>query len=474
MKHLNKIAAAVAGLTLAGQAAALTPADSVDIEIFISGASAQDNNIEALASDLCVANTLDVYYDTANPAKPGAAYRAFFCEVNAAEVPGLGANANMLIYKRSAGGSGQGVMPVVNGDLMDRMTIFNSNCTNTAGNEWECSVGNAGDIVQAVPDAGISDVEPSMFKLANAPSGVDPADDTKINSRAEVYPTAGLMFGIPVTPQLRDALQVAQGLTPGSETEADMPTLTREQVASLFTARVQKWSKFTVNGTALTAYPGVTPPTDTKVRICRRTNGSGTQAQFNAQFLGHACGPHGYTPASAPGNPILGPIITEGSGSGNVTTCLVDHEAAGNWAAGIQSLEKGIAAKPGETYRFVKIDGYAPTLENVVKGKYWNWSENTIQWRKPAFNGPDADQLPILQTIRDRAASPARVASANTGFVHGFGVGAYLALATSGHTPNPIGQFDAANPVTPYTHAASGTPRTCATAVINANAVTGM
>jgi len=41
------------------------------------------------------------------------------------------------------------------------------------------------------------------------------------------------------------------------------------------------------------------------------------------------------------------------------------------WAIGVQGLEKN--ANQAEAWRFVKIDGIAPTLANVAKGKYHDW-----------------------------------------------------------------------------------------------------
>jgi hypothetical protein len=184
---------------------------------------------------------------------------------------------------------------------------------------------------------------------------------------------------------------------------------------------------------------------------------------MNAVFANTPCSTGVQKPArQADTNPVFGPVVQENSGSGDLTVCLQNQFAAGKWAIGVQSLEKVDAS-----FRFIKIDGVAPTLKNVAQNKYKDWVETTIQWRNAASNGPVGDALAILQTIAKDASTPATIASLNTKFVHGFGTGAYLALNTNGHTPSFPHQDS--NPVTTATHAPLGAPNTCNLPTININ-----
>ncbi|MBS1212814.1 MAG: uncharacterized protein H6R26_1431, partial [Proteobacteria bacterium] len=121
------------------------------------------------------------------------------------------------------------------------------------------------------------------------------------------------------------------------------------------------------------------------------------------------------------------------------------------WAIGVQSTEKNVDLSKG--YRFVKIDGAAPTLEQTYAGHYMDFAEVTYQWRKAAFNGPTGDLLKIIQKIASDAGKPSIIAANNAKFKHAFGDGGYLAVSKSGFPVPANGIFDATNPVTPYTHA---------------------
>jgi len=467
----KKLTLAVSAAMISTSAFALAPTETPDIEIFMSGASAQDKGIAALFDDLCVAGTLDTYLDVANPAKPGKAHSAFFCNIDSNKVAGLSiTNPKVLFHKRSAGGSAQGVNPVIDEQAIDAMVINNGNCTPAAtAGTYDCTVVKAdGDLIEVVSDAGVSDVNPEMFVGVNTPAGSAEIDAALVASKLEVKGAAALVFGVPVTTTLRDALQQAQfGTTDacvGSDTEACMPNLTSNQVASIISGNVKNWNQFYVGGTPLTSVASVIP-TDTKVNVCRRTNGSGTQAQMNAKFLNYPCTAGALEPA-ATGNIFLGPKIHLNSGSGDVTLCLNDLNNGTNdsgvnaalataWAVGVQSTEKN--ANLADDFRFVKIDGYAPTLENAAAGRYMDVVEQTFQWRKAGTNPLTGDKLAVVSTIAANASSPTILATTlNTKFNHPWGQAGYMALTTNGFTTSL--PFDATNPVTPYTHAPSGLP----------------
>ncbi len=475
---------AMTGLMLgSGSAFALAPTDTPDLEIWMSGATAQDRGIAQLFTDLCLAGTLDTYQDIANPAKKGAQHSAFFCTLDSSLVPGLTAvNPKVLFHKRSAGGSAQGVNPVAEATAITAMVIDNSNCTLVSG-KYDCTIANTGDTELKISDGGVSDVEPAMFVGVNTPSGSSPMTPTLL-AKLDVTAAAGLVFNTPVTKTLRNALQQVQfagsaicdpdgaNYAANAETQACMPSLSKNQIAGLLTGSIAKWDAFKVGGSSLTVAPGVTAPSDLKVHICRRVNGSGTQATTNAKMLHVPCTPGVKLPASASNN-IAGPVVILNSGSGDVEVCLDDFNDGTNlggnnaqlelnWAIGVQSTENNVSLS--KDYRFIKVNGVAPTIENAATGKYEDWVETSFQWRKVAQGGPTGDTLVVLQKIAADSGKPTIISTnLNPSFVHTWGQGGYLALASNGHAvTNP---FSASNPVTPFSHTAGGSPNSCSVPV---------
>jgi len=507
----NFLSAAIAAVTLAGMsqgAFALAPTTTPDIEIFMSGASAQDKAIAALFTNLCDAGTLDVFKDANKAGSEGKDHSAYFCTLNSTNVPGLKVNgtavssANVLLHKRSAGGSAQGVNPLIDATPIAAMSINNGNCTAQGGNVWFCNATGA-NLVNVVSDAGISDVEPTMFTGPNKPSNATAVDPAAAAAALTVLPAAALVFGVPVSDNLYVALQKAQGLldapvncAPLNNTDACMPSLTKEQVATLISGQIKKWSEFKVNGTALTSLTagltydsgdGVTrnvTPTDTKVHYCKRVDGSGTGAQQYAKFLNNPCSSAGLNPDWG-GSALAGPVKHEVSGSGDMELCLEDFAdgennaktfTSGNpdtfttannsglakgWAIGMQSLENNTTH--AKHYRFIKVDGAAPTLENAFNGKYLDWVEQTYQYRKAISQ----DKIIIIEKIANEAGSPVIIDSLLT-FTFDFGDSGYLAIgknfgyrSTLADTITALG-----GPVMPYSHAVKGSLNNCQTPVI--------
>lgn len=482
-------AIALAVTAYSGGAMALAPTATPDITVYIAGASAEDKNIGALVKDLCLSGTLDTYQDLANTSKPGASYTAYFCQVDSKKVTGLSVNnPKVLVYKRSAGGSAMGVSPLLgsagNTDSapIDFMRVSASNCTlTTTANVYGCTV-NAGtaDLQQHTVDMGISDVNPEMFTGDNTPDGFEPVDVAMVKKLLVVKPAAALAFGVPVTKDLRDTLQraeIAQGrldaACEGDETEECMPSLNKAQIASLYSGSVKNWDSFKVNGQPLSKFADAAPA-NKLVHICRRVDGSGTQAVSNAFYLNNPCaGDASVPPASkASSNPLNGPIVVENSGSGDVEVCLNDFnnattnlganhptgKAYAAWALGVQSLEKN--ANLSNNYRFIKVDGVAPTLENVANGSYQHWGESTFQYRNSSSKGPKGNTLAILTKIANNAASTTYVAKENASFVHSFGASGYLVVPQIA-APAANGVFNASTPVNPYSHSFNKTLNNC-------------
>lgn len=485
----NRIMAGLAAgavLLGSGEAMALAPDTPPDIEIYASGATAQDTNVEKLFSELCKPGTLDVYYDNLNSAKPGAAHRALFCTLDGTKVTGLdNSSPKVLFHKRSAGGSGMGVNNVIANQPISAMVVNSTNCTRDAAETklvegqpiYRCGAAEGTpSIISVASDVGVSDVNPGLFRGLNTPSGQKDVVIADVARKLDVQSGGALVFGTPVTKSLRDALQRAQidqgRLDAGCEgsEEADcMPSLSRYQIASLFTGNVGKWSNFVVvgqDGTSsrkLTDYAKAGEIADDKVYLCRRVRGSGTQTQFNAKFLNYPCaGSAGAAPTEVV-NKLAGPITILNSGSGDVNLCLDDFNNGTNngktntasikaWAIGVQSTENN--AKLDFGYRFIKIDGVAPTLQEAAAGRYMDFAEVTWQWLKAGQKGaPTGDKLKIIQKVARDAGKPSILGGIDAAFKHSFGNGGYLALTSSGNAAPANGILDLNNPVSAYTHA---------------------
>lgn len=520
---LNKIAVAVAGVVAASSTYAVNPGVTPTFEVYMSGASAQDKAIKGLFTDLCKPGTLDIYLSTAPKASDfGKDYSSYYCEIDTTKLDSDNASGSIadgdtvIFHKQSKGGSGKGVAPVVNRDTEAHLTVSAANCTSLGNNsdgdeEWECGTAS---LTPAIPDAGVSDVNPLMFRGLNTPAGdaeVSQSDEDKLVIKSG----SAVVFGIPVSKSLRNALQRAQGLTVYDETLANVPSLSTGQIRGLFNGDIKSWDHplltfsagqlLTVNlGTA--EEPTSEPYSSGKrlVHVCRRVPGSGTQAQFSAKFLRYPCQDASAEPAAMSGTDVVnGPVVVENPGSGDVSVCFNNAENTAEtivaadqltdpdntywadnwyynlylntglqWAVGIHALEKGeitsgTAAAPtgwadGANFRFVKVDGVAPSLENVKNGSYYDWVENTFQWLKSSETGaPTGKKLELIETIAKKAADETRLDDLNSGFVHPWGTGAYLSLSTNGNVFTPT------NNVNPFTHAASGKTNNCAVPVLD-------
>ncbi len=510
MKNLV-LSTAVAAAILSGAANA-TPAidannlpviDPADTNIvYLSGASAARKFIEELLTNSSVPATEALcdqtkpiwkYKDSVN----GKKQNAYLCDVNTAN-PALAAVAkpHLLLFKRSEGGSAQGVSPIVAeakgaASAIEFLKVAAAPFCSTSLTGLP-AVGTLGSItcdydladvskhVSVTPDFGISDVDPGQFKAQNTPAGFDPVSATDVGL-LNVQGTASLVFGIPVTTGLRNALQEAQIATGaidgscavGDETEACMPSLSTHQIASIYSGQLESWNQLVVDtttGAGLFSFASTKPLSD-RVHICRRVNGSGTQAQHGIKFLNTPCNAAAQKPATSTfGTPEFVPTVQvhENSSSGDVTDCLNALEtgsdigdfnffafngqfgipAGPRWAVGIQSLEKN--AGLGDDFRFIKVDGVAPTLENVANGTYKDWVELTFQYS--LTHGWAGDNKAIADAVIASAGNPVVMSALNGSFNHSFGQSGLLAVPTQ-YPAAAFGALDLNAPVNPYTHA---------------------
>lgn len=510
VSQLKKLAASVLLLAGAQNALALGPEQNPNLTLYISGGAAQDPAFDSFIEALALPNTFDVYYDNASAANPGSRYRAYFFTTNNTKIPGLSTGAtpvNVLIYKRSFGGAGYGVAPLLDPSYQVRQLDIKQAGAVQAKQAGESFYRVTATALQnTTSDAGITGVNPELFGGINTPTPAsgDPAfpsvDVSKSANTLTIVPAGGLTYGLAVTLDLYKVLQAAQiatGTLPAGtqigdyKNEASIPTLSRAFVGSLLAGKIKTWDEIKViderpiatgatKGTdlgTLTSFAnqaGVTAPvTNGKnlVAVGNRNKGAAIGAAFSAVFLNSPGTANAFTPATSPGNPTNGPIVAQAPGASQQEALLTDWQNGGNastfnldsgkhWGIAQQSTDwnssGAIGKDPAKPYRYVRIDGYAPTLQNVAAGVYPVWSEQTIQWRNAANNGPSGDKLVILQKIADDVGNPAAAAAVNAKIVTTFGPTGLFAVSTSSTIASNDTPFDTSKPIVNYTHVNGG------------------
>lgn len=469
MRSMNsmKVTTWLAGgavLACAAQANALNintynEADANQVTIRVSGATAHDPGLERLWQlnvanlGICADGTLD-FFRAADNLK-----RLAYC-TGAAGLPAALAGRRLAIHKASTGGSGNGVGPLVR----PAITVpfwnvptgggFLTGCAGAAQgasgvfSAYTLHAGCANTPTNTpAPQAGISDLEPEIFKTAFAPT-------LSLVELAAIPPNgiSAVIMGVPVTLNIRNRMQAMQfgagDPCIGAETPACQPSLTRNQLAALYSGNYPAWSLIgspTTAGVDLTNVAGGGPAlTSPDVFWCRRVGTSGTQATFETYMLGQRC-VDGVPPfVTAAGDPVH---VSEGSSNSNVVSCLNTRFSEGRGAIGTLSVE--FVPGGADNFRFIKVQQHAPCLLEVVKSKYDFVAESTMQWRTAAIAG-----LPILggnplilaQQIRTKMGNRGIIQDLNTAFNHpfcaGLGSGALVGNAltnTPATTPFVVG-----------------------------------
>ncbi len=487
---------------------ALPPDPPPEIELYISGSTAQDESLENLmrlksgiagTPNICQDGTLDIYRGRID----GTRKRVFYC-LTADSIPGVDAGRRLAVHK-SSGGSGEGVTPVAGEEpvtfidlgalprvesCLTPSRVLHTGDLSAYSNRRACDGGGK----TAVPQAGISDIEPELVGDVSAP----------LTSQSQ----AQLVWGLPVSKNFRNALQAIQGLVPASvphdhpsrETMRNMPTLTRPQVASIFAGTLSSWDQLYdedgrplhrssrlaatgpdnphLAGTAPGAYRP-DPDAGQAIYICRRIAGSGTQASYEIHYLRQRC------VADAPS--FIGPDdgsdierggdveklvrreqpagrVFAGLGTSDVRACLDAHDEFNRWAIGIFSTEN-IGNNASREFRHVKVDGYAPTLLNAHHGRWVHVSEPSIQW--PSSDDDElgrTEEGRVLTFIARNIGLPRVVRSLNASFVHSWGAGGYLALPGPEFPPPELPVTEETlqrDPVASLTKSDDGRPRNC-------------
>lgn len=410
---------ALACLASFGAAHALTPsevaaarADGSLKEVRLAGASALRLMVGAyIQADLADPATFDVYFDSAT----GSNHRAYAFKTKAA-IGSWPAGTPVLISKRDAGGSGQGVTPLLNGgDANQAHMLVNASCTAAAG-----GVSPATDIQKpgficattapGLAHGGFSDVEPTLLQATiNGGSNVD-------TSGLDAAGFVQNIFAVAVNKKLYLALQKAQGLdNAGSidESAAKQPSIPKSFLVGALTGQLGGSSSSKKGWNLLIPAAVDSNINNKRVNVCRRTPGSGTQAASNLYFANNPCGglANQYSPVAGTTGAVpsvLGSLtVQQGSSTQVVENCLGNLDGladatGGGYAFGVLGRENNPLANGGDKgYRYVKLSGATPTRAALIAGEYDFAVESSMQWAKSgAANAPAADILALLTKMR--------------------------------------------------------------------------
>ena len=459
---------AVGALALAGlcqSAFALDPATSTlivgtDHEFFLTGATASDGAIKALVkNDMCTVGSYDLYQDVKVGFGPtdtrGGNWFTMTCTLKGvAPVPAALFNSNVVIHKRAKIGSIYGSYPIALNSYVEFMNIANgrgtANCTANAqtvpvANAYDCPVaaspsalrdtprhaGNADECdyqtaapanPQPVPAGldticrrgtlGTSDVESEMFQANNLTNftGDNFRKLTALETgAANITRTRafGQLFGVAVSNEVFTALQTAQGIANGAPLAdgSNWPSLTRDTIRGLLMAQYTTWSA-AVRGVVLAG-------TLDDLTICRREQGSGSQAASNQFFENYPCDT-AYLPRADTGGVQVGTLfVKENTSSTNAKNCLNDAGSGGaNAVVGVPTGAIGVLSyngNPGgtETWKWIKIDGVQPTFQNAMLGKYDFWYESQIAYNNNALG--NTLEIPLAAAIAGELSKPDRI-----------------------------------------------------------------
>lgn len=520
--HLIRCAVATAIAAAAVTGANATPITSytanqnagLNVNVFISGSTAVDNT---LASELqtgslhiCQSGTVNAYTDSNKVIDQhgnvigGAKEYIYYCQADVSS--GVATTKFLAVFKESTAGSVNGAQPLiaVAKGQASALTFLNpqgadvqaGTCANagSGGNDSGCT---AGDFQQnVVPTGGVADVEANLLRTVPGGGTLSSTDIATFLSGA---PGLDVIWGVAVTKKLFYALQAAEHLTDGTvagcttannDNPACAPSLSKEQVASLYlganenNGNLLQWNQIT----------GLNNTTDNNVYVCRRDVGSGTEASFEAYFLGARCSSSDESMATQDGT-----FVIESASGGNVLTCLQAFDQGGikitpynqdfgtsfppftptgnQWAIGVLSteLKSTDLSGHGDAIRMVAVDGVLPTLANVVNGYYPYFSTDSWYTVASGQNQPSGAPLAVFKAIQGDIGHPTPTQAADANYANRpWGSGGDLAPAplfaagfAGNYTTFPVNTAEVeGNPINLFSKAASGSVNNCDTPVL--------
>ena len=520
------VAAAIAAAAGAAHATSITSYASnqtagLNVNVYISGSTAITNTLnntiatEASTLQICAAGTVTEYVASHTVIGPsgtigGASEDLWYCQAGAKS--GVSTNLFLAIFKENTAGSINGAQPLiaVAKGGSSALTFLNptgadvqagtcSGTTATGGTDTGCTAGDFSNNV--VPTGGVADVEANLLRTIPNSGKLSASD---ISTYLSGNPGVDIVWGLGLSKNAYYALQSAEGLTstcPGGnlDSPACAPSLSRPQVASLLSGQIVNWEQL-----------GMTNPSgDSNVYVCRRDVGSGTEASFEAYFLGARCSTssesmqsqaQGFVVEQASTGAILNCL--EGFDLGNVEITPYNQDtsplgtytpftpAGHQWAIGILSTEltstqidaadtTSDPQTPGTgTVRMVAIDGILPTLQNVVNGYDGIWGTDAFYTIKSGDDVPSGNPLKVFQAIQSNVGHPTPTHDADATYQNVWGNGGDLSPASLFLAANPYSSFPVSGttvettPVNQFTKAQSGSVNNCDVPVLYSTVAT--
>ncbi|MBL1265989.1 hypothetical protein [Candidatus Methylomicrobium oryzae] len=520
MKKSRQLAFAVSLLAGAQSASALTPwtDGAPDLIVYTSGGAAQDQAITRVVSaTLAAPGTLDTFSDVSG-SSIGGRWQSFYFTGNA-NLPGGLAGKKIILEKRSYGAAGYGVVPLFanNGDglPLEHLNIVGLGQADwevdgaEGGKKWKKTISQANAstyLTKVVSDGGFLGVDPDILLKPNtenypeqvnevitgAPEPDWPLTLNQVPAGFTQVPTGGLVYGLAVTEELYRVLQAAQkragslpeAVTVGAYDAGSLPNLNRNFVASLLAGKIASWEQVkivdkntnqAVSLVDVAADAGIAAPFTngdgkTPVGVSRRNKGAAIGAVAYAKFLNYPGTANANKPAdnTPDGDEDIAAPIVKSPGGVNATNNLLKDWNNGTNASGLNpGLQKiwGIAVNSGDRdaganpWRYVKIDGFAPTIENVAAGVYPHWAEGVVLYRtNKSGDSQWTDKKALLKAFADDLGSPTVAKAVNATLP--FGISGIFAT-----TKDPRGftasiPFNPDNPVVPLTHFCEATGST--------------
>ncbi len=314
-------------------------------------------------------------------------------------------------------------------------------------------------------------------------------------------PTGGLVYGIGVTLDLYKALQIAQwktgqlpadaGTKIGEYTDAKyIPSLSRNFLASLLSGQVTNWANVQFRDIVtnpstpavyslsqiptIAGYPVLAAPTKYTVGVGRRNTGAAIGAVGYAKLLNYPFTPSSFVPAAD--TPSLSkttaePYVTSPGGAAATDNLLKDWQAGTNvsglnylptgklWGFALHSGDRNAAAAnvtPTQNWRYIKIDGYTGTIDNVASGNYPYWAEGEVLIQ-PTIG---TDKTNLLTAFGNALHSTAVAADINPTLVLPYGQSGIFATSKTDNVNTTTNDpFNVADPVVNLTHFAGGSTR---------------
>ena len=286
------------------------------------------------------------------------------------------------------------------------------------------------------------------------------------------------VWAVALTKNAYYALQAAEGYTSPSDAPANAPSLSKEDVASLISGNIFAWSDLGLS------------PVDNNVYICRRDYGSGTEASFEAYFLGARCG------LSTETVPAEDASVVWANGSGGQMRSCLQHMFAGGtqtayystashtfpagnqYAIGFLNSEITLKNLTGaaDGFRLVAVDGVGPTVANVQNGYYPYFSTGVAYTISSGTGVLSGNPSLVVTALLGKLGHPQFTADSNANYN---GVKPWSpTLSTGDVSPAPLyaasnplssipstSTIAAGNPTNQYTKASSGSVSNCDTPV---------